>query len=76
MFAYGVRNKRPEYCERAIRILETLPPEKNTVVTGFVSAGIKVCHAGDSQALIQLKREYCEKKKCLYCRIGFRYLKH
>ena len=76
MFAYGVRNKCPEYCERAIRILETLPPEKNTVVTGFASAGIKVCHAGDSQALIQLKREYCEKKKCLYCRIGFRYLKH
>ena len=76
MFAYGVRNKYPEYCERAIRILETLPPEKNTVVTGFASAGIKVCHAGDSQALIQLKREYCEKKKCLYCRIGFRYLKH
>lgn len=76
MFAYGVRNKCPEYCERAIRILETLPPEKNTVVAGFASAGIKVCHAGDSQALIQLKREYCEKKKCLYCRIGFRYLKH
>lgn len=76
MFAYGVRNKRPEYCERAIRILETLPPEKNTIVAGFASAGIKVCHAGDSQALIQLKREYCEKKKCLFCRIGFRYLKH
>lgn len=75
MFAYGMKNKRPEYCERAIRILETLPPEKNTIVTGFTRAGINVCHAGDSQALIQLKREYCEKKKCLYCRIGFRYLK-
>ncbi|WP_304247710.1 DUF2851 family protein [Parabacteroides gordonii] len=75
MFAYGVRNKRLEYCERAIRILETLPPEKNTIVTAFTRAGINVCHAGDSQALIQLKREYCEKKKCLYCRIGFRYLK-
>lgn len=75
LFAYGVRNKQPEYCERAIRILENLPPEKNAIVSGFSRAGIKVSHAGDSQALIQLKREYCEKKKCLYCRIGYRYLK-
>lgn len=74
-FVYGLRNKRPEYCERAVRILESIPPEKNTIVATFSQAGIRVCHAGDSQALIQLKREYCEKKKCLYCRIGFRLLK-
>lgn len=75
MFAYGLRNKRPEYCERAVRMLEMLPAEKNSIVAGFTRAGINVCHAADSQSLIQLKREYCEKKKCLYCRIGFRYLK-
>ena len=75
LFAYGLHNKRPEYCERATRLLESIPPEKNTIVTTFYNAGITVRHAGDSQALIQLKREYCEKKKCLYCRIGFRMLK-
>lgn len=75
LFAYGLHNKRPEYCERATRLLESIPPEKNTIVTTFYNAGITVRHAGDSQALIQLKREYCEKKKCLYCRIGFRILK-
>ena len=75
LFAYGQHNKRPEYCERATRLLESIPPEKNTIVTTFYNAGITVRHAGDSQALIQLKREYCEKKKCLYCRIGFRMLK-
>lgn len=75
LFAYGVRNKQPEYCDRAIRILECLPPERNTIISAFAQAGINVGHAGDSQALIQLKREYCEKKKCLYCRIGFRCLK-
>ena len=74
LFAYGLHNKRPEYCERATRLLESIPPEKNTIVTTFYNAGITVRHAGDSQALIQLKREYCEKKKCLYCRIGFRML--
>lgn len=75
LFAYGLHNKRPEYCERATRLLESIPPEKNTIVTTFYNAGITVRHAGDSQALIQLKREYCEKKKCLYYRIGFRMLK-
>ena len=75
LFAYGLHNKQPEYCERAARLLESIPPEKNTIVSTFCNAGIAVRHAGDSQALIQLKREYCEKKKCLYCRIGFRMLK-
>ena len=32
-------------------------------------------NAGDSQALIQLKKEYCDKKECLRCRIGYEYLK-
>lgn len=75
LFAYGLRSKQPEYGERAIRLLESIPSERNTIVTSFERAGIHVNHAGDSQALIQLKREYCEKKKCLYCRIGFRFLK-
>jgi hypothetical protein len=75
LFAYGHKNGRHEYSERAIRLLESLPPEKNNIVYLFNRAGLPAVHAGDSQALIQLKREYCEKKKCLYCRIGFRLLK-
>lgn len=74
-FAYGLRNQRPEYCERAIRLLESIPPEQNSIVSTFSQAGITLRNASDSQALIQLKREYCEQKKCLYCRIGFRMLK-
>ncbi|MDR2810976.1 MAG: DUF2851 family protein [Tannerellaceae bacterium] len=75
LFAYGKKHNLAEYGERAIRFLEQIPPEKNSIVSTFAHAGIPVQHAGDSQALIQLKREYCEKKKCLYCRIGFRLLK-
>jgi hypothetical protein len=75
LFAFGQKNNQPEYNERAIRFLESIPAEKNTIVSTFCNAGMPAQHAGDSQALIQLKREYCEKKKCLYCRIGFRLLK-
>lgn len=75
LFAYGQRNHLPEYGDRAIRLLESIAPEQNSIVTTFCRAGIPVCNACDTQALIQLKREYCEKKKCMYCRIGFRLLK-
>ena len=74
LFAYGIRNKYSEHCERALRLLETIPSEYNQIVSTFTSHGIPVQNACDSQSLIQLKREYCEKKKCLHCRIGFRLL--
>ena len=46
-------------------------PERRQAETTVAS----VDNAGDSQALIQLKREYCDKKECLRCRFGYEYLK-
>lgn len=75
LYAYGNKNNDDSYNERAILLLESLPPESNFIITQFSRMGIHCESAGDSQALIQLKREYCECKKCIYCRIGFRLLK-
>ncbi|MDR0750586.1 MAG: DUF2851 family protein [Tannerellaceae bacterium] len=75
LFAYGRKNKQDAYCRRALRLLETIPPEKNQTVAMYCLSGIQVHNAGDSQALIQLKKEYCDRKECLRCRIGFRLLK-
>ncbi|MDR1524041.1 MAG: DUF2851 family protein [Tannerella sp.] len=72
LFAYGKQKNRPVYCDRALKFLEELPPERNAVITFFEKAGVPVRSAYDTQALIQLRREYCDRKKCLYCRIGFR----
>ena len=72
LFAYGKYTNRPEYCDRALRFLNEIKPEKNSIVDFFNKYGIAVNNAGDTQALIQLRREYCDKKKCLYCRIGYR----
>ena len=71
LFAYGKQKNQTVYCDRALSFLETLPPERNHIVTFFEKAGVSVRNAGDTQALIQLQREYCDSKKCLYCRIGF-----
>ena len=75
LFAYGKVHHLPEYQERALKLLERIPPEQNHIITTFQQTGIEVKNAGDTQALIQLKREYCEKKRCLYCRFGFQLLK-
>jgi hypothetical protein len=40
----------------------------------WLQVGLPVETAGDSQALIQLKKEYCDKKDCLRCRFGYEYL--
>jgi hypothetical protein len=74
LFACGKKKNDPELTEKALHLLETTAAEQNYIVTQFVRAGIKVANACDTQALIQLKREYCEKKKCIYCRIGHRLL--
>ncbi|MDR1332558.1 MAG: DUF2851 family protein [Tannerella sp.] len=74
LFAYGEKHNLPAYSARALQLLESIPPERNSPVSTFATAGICARSAFDSQALIQLRREYCEKKKCLYCRIGFRLL--
>ncbi|MDR0845566.1 MAG: DUF2851 family protein [Tannerella sp.] len=75
LFAYGKKKQQPIYCIRALQMLEDIPPERNSLITTFTNAGMTVKNASDTQALIQLRREYCEKKKCLYCRIGFHLIK-
>jgi hypothetical protein len=40
----------------------------------WADCGIKVSQAADSQALLQLKTMYCDRKDCLRCRFGFEYL--
>ena len=75
MFAYGKYHRLPEYTERALMVLERIPPEENRIIHMFRTAGILARNAGDTQALIQLKRNYCEQKKCLFCHFGFQLLK-
>lgn len=73
-FAYGKKKDLEVYRERAIQFLESLKPENNSIITQFSRSGIRIQNACDSQALIQLKREYCDSKKCIFCRIGHRLL--
>ncbi len=74
LFAYGRHRSDERLCDRAFDFLEQLKAENNHIVRMWHECGLTVRNAGDSQALIQLKKEYCDKKDCLRCRIGYKYL--
>jgi hypothetical protein len=74
LFAYGKKKNIEIFKERSLQLMAAIRAESNFITTLFSRAGIEIEHAGDSQALIQLKREYCEKKKCIFCRIGYKLL--
>lgn len=74
VFAYGRKIDDESYIDRALSFLDLIKPEANSIIKQFASYGIVSKNAYDTQALIQLKREYCEKRKCLFCRIGYRLL--
>ena len=75
LFAYGKHTTNEKLCERAFDFLDRLKAENNAIIRQWKSCGMEVRSAGDSQALIQLKTAYCDKRECLRCRIGFEYLK-
>jgi hypothetical protein len=70
IFVYGRFRDYPDICERAYTFLENINSEENLIITEWNSAGIEAESAFYSQALIQLRNEYCKKRKCLDCRVG------
>ena len=75
LFAYGSYHKEQTYKEKALQWLEGTVPEANSITKGFAGLGIENKNAFDSQALIELKNEYCSKKRCLECGVGNALLK-
>jgi len=70
LFAWGKRNGNQDLMQKAISFLEAMPPEENQITRAWEKAGVTVSNAADAQSLIQLYRQYCEKKYCLRCAIG------
>ncbi len=75
LFVYGEHQEKPRLKDRALAFLEQLPPEKNAVTRKWSSLGVKPWSAFDTQALLWLKKSYCDQKKCLNCPIGSKLVK-
>ena len=75
LYAYGIHKADERLCDRATCFLEALKAEDNHIIRMWSGAGLPVSTAADSQALLQLQKEYCDRKNCLRCRFGYEYLK-
>ncbi len=73
-FVFNYYQKRDGSGDRALKLLEEITPEVNTIIKNWKNLGVEVENAFDTQALLQLKKEYCDEKKCLCCRIGHKVL--
>ena len=70
LFVYGKSKGLDHYCDRALRLLASMPAESNAITRKYESFGIEPRSADQSQALLELKANYCDRKRCLECRIG------
>lgn len=69
-YAYGRHCVDHQVEDMAMDLLSQIDAETNSIVTQWSNLGIKADNALRSQALIHLKNQYCDTRKCLYCRIG------
>jgi hypothetical protein len=73
-FAFA-KNQGKESSELILELMQSISAEKNTIIDKFAFFGVKSKNAFDTQSLLQLKNEYCNKGKCLQCAVGIQLLK-
>ena len=75
LFTYGRHRQEPRFEDKALAFLEALPPESNRLIRGWQQLEVSPDSAYQTQALLQLKRHYCNGKRCLECAVGATILK-
>lgn len=76
LYAYATDHDDWNLRERVIDLPRQLPAERNHILRQWQTCGLQADSAADSQALIQLKRQYCDRHDCLRCNFGYEYLKN
>lgn len=71
LVAYGKAKDAQEYVDRAVEILQDVPAEKNSIVRIWEQLEVECTSAFYSQALIELHNNFCLKRRCLDCTIGY-----
>lgn len=56
--------------EKLFDLIKQIKPEKNNIMHEFNNLNINAKNAFETQALLHLKSEYCDKHLCMQCSIG------
>ncbi len=72
-FAYAKSQNKEGY--NTFDLLKEIKPEKNSIIQKFNKIVVETKNAFETQSLLELKNNYCAKKRCLQCAIGLDLLK-
>lgn len=75
IYAMGKYKGEEDQMQIAVDKIGQLKPENNKIIRTWVESGMRVRNAADTQAILQLQANYCNKKDCLRCRFGMEYLR-
>lgn len=75
LFAYSVNKNENGWKEKSLNFLMELQPEENTITKQWKQYNVTNKNALESQALIHLKNNYCDNKKCLDCTVGVKLMR-
>lgn len=73
LFLY--HQERGEDTAALLELISKIKAEKNSIVQGFQNLKIPITSALESQAVLTLKKQYCNVQRCTDCEIGVRLMK-
>ncbi|MBI1223237.1 MAG: DUF2851 family protein [Bacteroidetes bacterium] len=74
LFVIAEIRAMPELRENVLEMFHELPAENNRLMKQWKERGVLAKSFGESQGLIHLYTDYCQKKKCLDCQVGVKIL--
>ncbi len=74
LFVYGKQKQDEKLIDKALNFLENIKSESNTIIKKWKDIKVVSTNAMQSQALLELKNNYCSQKKCLNCNVGSKIL--
>lgn len=75
LFAYGQHRSEEKHMEKAVEFMQQMQAENNKITRMWKEEGIKCKNSFESQAIVQLYKNYCLKKRCLECTFGNQIIK-
>lgn len=69
-YAYALYKNNPAEAEEAMKLMEHIAPENNTIIRQWRVLGQAIRNAADTQALLHLYQNYCQHHECINCEVG------
>lgn len=70
-YAYALYKNNPAEAEEAMKLMEHIAPENNTIIRQWRVLGQAIRNAADTQALLHLYQNYCQHHECINCEVGY-----